>query len=298
MTLLLAPNETNDSLSQLSILFQYSLCFGLFQCLCLPLTSTKLPFHKRFYRASYFLWFPMLMVMIPCAFYSVYHLSTDLSNRWGGTTATSYLFCRIYIAINVLGTIGELLTWQAEGGTVLSKLPVLLHHILSVGAYTLGMTYCNNKVHYYACLLGCCEVTTFHLTILIWSKFENNTIAQFFNTHCPSIFVINGCLLWLTYVLFRLLLFPYTMYAWIVDLQQFETLQIVNETPTIVLYVLPAVTIFLFVVSILWFSRIHAGMVKLFKSGGTGMENDTNNDGTSKDKEAATKGTEGGKKQE
>jgi hypothetical protein len=39
-------------------------------------------------------------------------------------------------------------------------------------------------------------------------------------------------------------------------------------------------------------------MVKLFKSGGTGMENDTNNDGTSKDKEAATEGNEGGKKKE
>ena len=153
---------------------------------------------------------------------------------------------------------------------------------------------------FYACLLGCCEVTTFHLTVLIWSKFENNTIAQYLNMHCPSMFVVNGCLLWLTYVLFRLLLFPYTMYSWFVDLQQFETLKIVNETPTIVLFVLPAVTIFLFVVSILWFSRIHAGMVKLFKNGGTGMENDTNNDGTSKDteeSEASTKGNEGKKRE-
>ena len=294
-TLLLAPNEINDTNTQLTLLFQYSLCFGLLQWFCVIFTSPTLPFDKRFYRASYFLWFLLLPIMIVSAVYSVYYLSTDLQHRWLGTTTGSFLFIRLYIAINVSGTIGELLTWKAgrkADGTTVHHILILLHHILSISSYALGLTYGNNKIHYYGCLLGLCEIPTLFLTILIWSKFENNTTAQFLNKHCSAIFIINGCLLWVTYIIFRLLLFPYWMYSWVVDLQEYASMNeegMRNETSTIILYSAPIMTILLFFASIVWFLRIHQGMVKLIKSGGTGMENDTNNDGTSKDEVDACK---------
>ena len=265
-----------DAFEELTVLLTYTIAIGLFHALCvILLSSNQLPLHKRIYRTCFYVWVVILPVMIGAALSAVFQLSDTIEHRWQGTTPASYLFLRIYCALNILSTLQEFYEWYREGGTLLSKLPTLVHHFVSILVYSLCLVVYRERLHYFACLDGLCEFTTVHLTILQWSKLKNNAAAVWLQKHCNFIFLLNGCLLWLTYIVFRLMLFPYWGYTWYTDIFQLDSAFI--EGIGIQVWLCPAVTFFLFVLSVMWFHKIHTGMMKALNSGATGLEEGDDN---------------------
>lgn len=143
--------------------------------LCIP-TPSKLKLHQRLYIAAIYLWLPLLPVLLYSAGTAVLTLQSDIDNRWYGTTTGSYIFLRLYNALNIVGILVEFFSWWSEGGgwkELKGRSASIGHHIFSVCAYVVVLLFFNNQMHYFACLDGLCEITTIHLTMLQLSKLKD-----------------------------------------------------------------------------------------------------------------------------
>merc|ERR1712232_985276 len=123
------------------------------------------------------------------------------------------------------------------------------------------------RMHYYACLDGCCEASTLFLGFLQMSKIKGGTFAARFRARFPKFLVANSFLLWLTFLMFRVMLFPYWLVQFGLDLRQMPT-EIWNQLTMLELTFYPAVTLFLLILSSMWFLRLTKGAIKVFKAGG------------------------------
>ena len=132
-----------------------------------------------------------------------------------------------------------------------------LHHVLSAACYGSGLL--TERMHYFAVLDGCCEVTTIFLNALFLCK----CFAPADTLALPK--AISGGLLWLTFVFFRLLLFPFWLYTFISDCnaQPATTWETINGFER---YAYVLVTVFLLVLSAHWFVPITKGMLKAMKA--------------------------------
>mmetsp|Transcript_103412 Transcript_103412/g.179690 ORF Transcript_103412/g.179690 Transcript_103412/m.179690 type:complete len:85 (+) Transcript_103412:2-256(+) len=75
---------------------------------------------------------------------------------------------------------------------------------------------------------------------------------------------VNGALLWLSFILFRILLFPAWLICYSLDASyQYGELQSRGHLGMMELIVYPATTLFLWILSCVWFKQIHAGMMKM-----------------------------------
>ena len=77
---------------------------------------------------------------------------------------------------------------------------------------------------------------------------------------------VNGGMLWLTFFVFRVIMFPYILFHMIRDYYTiYKTDPRYSQVWTFELCYHPCTVTFLWLLSMLWFSKIHAGFMKVLK---------------------------------
>eukprot|EP01065_Artemidia_motanka_P030048 TRINITY_DN36074_c0_g1_i1.p1 TRINITY_DN36074_c0_g1~~TRINITY_DN36074_c0_g1_i1.p1 ORF type:complete len:340 (+),score=112.26 TRINITY_DN36074_c0_g1_i1:94-1113(+) len=228
---------------------------GLAEVLCYALVRKVWPEHSDPWSlADCFACMPLFIAFVALAASAVADTGATLEDRWTNQPPHGRLFLTLYVAKTLVHLPILWLTdlrpkqrWMMVG-----------HHTLSIVAYF-------NSVHtgrcaFYACLDGMCEVSTVFLTILYIFK-ETKSENTF-----KLLYKLNGFCLWLSFVVFRMALFPYWLYLFASDLQENWEVTWVRGN-YIELFLYPFTTVFLLVLSTLWFIPITRGLKKALTGG-------------------------------
>ena len=220
--------------------------------------------------AAIFLWVPIVVAMVWLAVHASLELCHDVESRWLGVSKNAFWFLRIYVASNIVAIVLELLAWWSYDRSnripLSQRYPILAHHILSIVAYSYCLLY-KRRMFFFACLDGCCEITTFFLGFLQMSKIKGGTFAQTFQKNFPKLLMLNGICLWLSFLIFRVVLFPTWLFIFSADVYKMPN-RIWSQLSAFELMFYPAVNIFLLSLSSMWFVRLTKGVVKVLRSGG------------------------------
>ena len=96
--------------------------------------------------------------------------------------------------------------YDREKGLPLSaRAPMIAHHVLSIVAYSGGLS--TGRMLFWGNFDGCCEITLIFLTVLQASKLKGGTFRI-----AGPLLLINGICLWLSFLVFRIVLFPVWLY--------------------------------------------------------------------------------------
>jgi hypothetical protein len=195
--------------------------------------------------------FPLLTA---AAVKGVLDLRHTPTSRWTGVTPETRFLLLLYIARQLVHLPVQVMEKMN------TKLFVLMtvHHVISVVCFGSGLW--TGRMHFWGCLDGCCEVSTIFLNHLCLGKeltYRDRRLQDLF----PRFFAANGLGLWLSFLFFRLMLFPAWLYYWYQDVAAHPELA---WTPcsAIERYMYPAVTVVLLVLSMTWFVPITKGMLK------------------------------------
>ena len=131
---------------------------------------------------------------------------------------------------------------------------MVVHHVVSTVAYAFAVYY--ERLQYYGTLDGLCEVTTIFLTLMLVFK----TLGL--DNPKPWYVKLNGISLWASFFVFRLLLFPYWLYAFYTDCFASTESVCYKETNLHEKIMYPCITLLLLVMSTMWFIPITKGMMK------------------------------------
>jgi len=223
------------------------------------------------YLASLFVFLPKVFIMVYFAAAGVLDNMETTHTRVWAREANSYntnLFLILYSAHSIVTWILELRDVLKQGLSVKVMLAAL-HHAVSIGSYALALSL--QRFGFFCCLSGLCEVTNFPLTVLFISKTSGGGVAERMEKMLGVVLSVNGALLWITFLVFRILLFPLVLMVYFNDMyllssipadaQQWEMITWLE----IILY--PSAVGILWLLSLIWFSKIHTGMMKILKGG-------------------------------
>jgi hypothetical protein len=180
------------------------------------------------------------------------------SNSW-----ESWQFFMLFVCHSVLH-MGITLFKKASWGY---KWHMLLHHTISIMMFVPALDGTFLKVggfHHYGTLDGCCEVTGIFLNLVYLFKLLNIT--------WKPLLAVNGIILWLTWIVLRLCMFPFLMYGiWRDEMapewpETSEGMRPVIASNTY-FYLCFVVNSTLLILSIVWFIPIHKGMMKAVLGG-------------------------------
>jgi len=189
---------------------------------------------------------PMFPLICYFAIKHTYTHSDPAQVRWNETSPAAISFLWAYVMRQVVSFpavfMGDL--------KFADKILMTVHHVASIICYGGGIA--TLRMHYWACFDGCCEVTTIFLNnLLLFRAMEYKGV---FNT-------LNGIILWLSFIVFRLVLFPYWLYQFRMDLKT-DPSETAARTTLFERTVYPATTIMLFLMSAMWFVSLTKGMLK------------------------------------
>eukprot|EP00039_Didymoeca_costata_P001696 m.54342 g.54342 ORF g.54342 m.54342 type:complete len:293 (+) comp10919_c1_seq2:466-1344(+) len=170
----------------------------------------------------------------------------------GLVTPASHWFLIIYSSLSIIHIPISLLK-EPKGKMTAYKYQMMMHHFLSLGTYV-SVLYIGT-LHFYSVAYGLCEICTMFLS--------NIFVLKMFQFPMP-IQALNGILLWLSFVVFRILLFPYVYYLYASE----RAANLEKANTNIMLHVLNSATAFmLMILSLYWFIAITKGMIKTVKAG-------------------------------
>lgn len=206
----------------------------------------------------------MLLVLPGLLYYSfstTMQLYSTLDDRWFGHCPQGLEFMRLYISTQLFQSFIDL----ASPGSLSSKIPMLAHHVLS--SYCYGSSIFLQRMQFFASFDGNCEATTPFLMVLNLGRTKGGGVEEWVKAKLGPLWVVNGLFLWLTFIVFRLLMFPLWLYVFFKDIYSMPNSSWERLTWN-ELTVYPVVTLFLLVLSFGWFLRIHAGLMKAVKGMG------------------------------
>lgn len=195
--------------------------------------------------AGFISMYPFIVIMCIFAHCGTWHHVATQASRVSDSNGHIDNFAILYIASNVVQALGQV---QTESGLFLCQL--MAHHILSIGCFTGGFYF--DRLRFWTALAGLCEVTNLFLVWVFVAK-----EAPYIKKH--RWYALNGVMLWITFVVYRLVLFPIWLYMWYSD-QMPATLHPFEK------YGYPATIWGLLVLSTLWFRQVHNGLKKSLKS--------------------------------
>jgi hypothetical protein len=161
--------------------------------------------------------------------YGVSSLSTNVMQAYASYTTGS-------ICVDVLSDSTDVL--------------LFIHHFLTIVGMMYGVYI--GKFHFYACIALFFEVSTPPLCCVLLLTRRSILERRFKNMLPEKSDVVCGSLLWITYLVFRVLFCPLLIILLLCDFVQFDLS---------FLCILCSLTV-LFVLSCIWFSKIHAGLKK------------------------------------
>jgi len=203
---------------------------------------------------------PRNLVVVALTMKATFELGQDLESRWYSYCTSSRLVGQIHVVWYTLH-VGILFM---ERSTPSERNLMLLHHCMVLPTFAGGLV--TWRMHYWGSLNSCCEVTNIFLNTLY--LFKNITVGgkTLQERVPPFLYMLNGIFLWLSFLVFRVILFTCWLYRWYTDVSTFRerTWDRVNLWER---FMYPLVTIFLLGLSLGWFVRITKGLLKAVCSG-------------------------------
>lgn len=186
---------------------------------------------------------------------------STVSGRWHQTTAETRIFLALYVTQSVIH-MGVLCMKR----DVASPALYAAHHVLSIACYFSALW--TGRMHFWGVLDALCEVTNIFLNNLFLFR------QLGLSSRMPFAYKVNGACLWLSYVVFRLALFPYWLWLFIGDIRAhpestWDTINVFER------YAYSGTTVLLLVISTLWFGKITRGLLAalgLVSGGGSANE--------------------------
>jgi hypothetical protein len=189
--------------------------------------------------------FPVIIFM---AIDGAMQTSSSIDSRWHGSCSSGNYFMYLYCSRQILH-IPFLLYGEYKP---FDKMAMLCHHALSLTCYGSSIL-SGMRMQFWGSLAGCCEVTTFFL--------NNLCLLQELHATNTAINAINGVFLWLSFIVFRLVLFPAWLWWWWQETSTHYD-KLWGPSNFIERYVFPCVILFLFCLSAKWFVSLTEGMLK------------------------------------
>eukprot|EP00928_Gymnodinium_smaydae_P018753 TRINITY_DN17150_c0_g1_i1.p1 TRINITY_DN17150_c0_g1~~TRINITY_DN17150_c0_g1_i1.p1 ORF type:complete len:253 (-),score=28.57 TRINITY_DN17150_c0_g1_i1:68-826(-) len=191
------------------------------------------------------------------AYYAMVHTlgsSESVASRCFSTSPAAQSFLVLYVVRQIVSF--PLVFLGGLKGR--DKVLIALHHVLSIVAF--GGALYSKQFHFFATLDGCCEITTVFLNLLM--------ILKAMDRRGPE-YAITGAFLWITFIIFRLVMFPYWLYQFYTDLgsltpEQAQSVSLFEK------WFYPFTTVVLLVMSLFWFYAITNGLLKALASLGIG----------------------------
>jgi len=198
-------------------------------------------------------------VMFPLMAYLAISASLELKDsqesRWHGRTGKSHAFLMLGLTRMFLHTFMIVMIKLDRELYIL----MTLHHILSM--VCAGNALIRGTMHYWGCLAGVCEITSVFLTN-VWLCKEIKIRGSLLQSYLPAwLYGLNGILLWLSFIVFRIILFPYWLVTYYKDINAFpdRTWDVMNPIER---YVYPAVVCVMLQLSTYWLVPVTKGVMK------------------------------------
>lgn len=129
------------------------------------------------------------------------------ASRWAGVSPYALEYLRVYIATNVVDIANEFIIARQEGKSATTTIPMLVHHIMSVMGYS--MTLKSRQLLFWGAAAGLCEITNLFLVpIYITKMYKGSQLGQWMLKNFETLVLACGFFLWLTFIIFRISLFP------------------------------------------------------------------------------------------
>lgn len=224
--------------------------------LCLAFVRRHWPQHKDPWSlADTIFSFGFFPFMTWFAMVATWSLHFDVELRWHGKTKESRLFCLLYVTRALMHVFVQC----KQRISSLHFALMTLHHILSVVCFGGGLLCLSCQ--YWACFAGCCEMSTIFLNNVYILK-EVTVGGKELRQLVPKwLYAVNGLGLWISYLIFRMVLFPVWLYTWYKDVQTWPGATWERAT-FVERYVYPGVLTFIFLLSLYWFVPVTKGLLK------------------------------------
>ena len=177
--------------------------------------------------------------------------------RWNGTTRTSNIFMWLFVIDNTVHIPLQL----AKDVPFAKSATVAAHHLLGNLCYIGGLW--TQRMHFWACLAGLCEITNPLLSIVFMLK--ELGLADRPTGPWPRVFKGFSLLTWVAFLLFRLILLP----SWIILFSRDAVLHPhASEGSTLLERVgYPLSVLAVLLMSILWMVPLTKGLMKVLYAG-------------------------------
>lgn len=174
-----------------------------------------------------------------------------LDGRWLASTWDTRAFLALYVTQSTIH-IGVLYLKRQVG----SPAAYVAHHVLSVACY--GHALWTGRMHFWAVLAALCEITNIPLNnLFIFKMFK-------WDVRFPLAYTINGALLWLSYLVFRMLLFPLWLLLFARDVRE-QPERTWDRIDGFERYAYAGTTALLLAISSLWFAKITSGLLSAIR---------------------------------
>lgn len=208
---------------------------------------------------------PFYVLMVALAMWATYDLCGDVTTRWHGVTPASFYFMLLYVTRM---TTHMPIQWVVLQSDPKLRLQMTAHHLLSV--FCFGNALVTTRMHFWANFDGCCEFSTVFLNMVFGFKWV-------FPKDPPTCFIaqsLTGVMLWIGFVVFRLILFPMWLWMFYQDITT-DPEESWDTVTTMERFLYPSVTLFLLVLSTIWFVPITKGLLKALGLAGKGKDEST-----------------------
>jgi len=257
---------------------------------------------KRMSLANLIVAVPVAVLLSSTAIHATYHSAPYELTRAFIHTESGWFFFRCYCSHNIVQLGLDL----ADDHPFTAKIPMLLHHTLSIYAYTIGLR--SSQLFFFGTSYGVCETTNVFLNILLLSKAEGPFGERVAKALGP-LQTVNGLLLWVSFFVFRVLLFPWVLYTcyrdWtrmgastMTNAEAFPQMRVGTEGyARITLWEQSQAVgcgLFLWVLSCWWFYKLTLGVIKTLR--GDGEQVTANGFGETKLNQGGGEGGDGKKK--
>jgi hypothetical protein len=177
--------------------------------------------------------------------------SSGLEGRWQMSTWDTRAFLTLYVTQSTVH-IGVLYLKRQVG----SPAAYVAHHVLSVACY--GHALLTGRMHFWAVFAALCEITNIPLNnLFIFKMFK-------WDVKFPLAYTINGALLWLTYLVFRMFLFPLWLLLFVRDVREQPALTW-DRIDGFERYAYAGTTALLLAISTLWLAKITSGLLSAIR---------------------------------
>jgi hypothetical protein len=191
---------------------------------------------------------------------------SDSRGRFNSSSGQTKAFLTLYACHCVLHTFVSLLKTSKTS----YKVAMIAHHVTSMVSF-LACSDTGGYGHFWSTSDGLCEITGIFL--------NNIFLFKLLKINSPTLSAINGALLWTTWVVFRLMLFPAWLWVFFGDWMAADYEQVTGAAAfppfyNLMINAFPLVNVLLLGLSFMWFVPIHKGFMKALGATGGGPGRD------------------------